>query len=115
HGEGSGEFVVTGGIGIGRVNGLLRESRFQFSQVVEHSLVFGAIAPNSRPVDFAVGSGSSTNDFKHPFGRVRARRQLRGTVSLKVAGKSRGLFSDITEVDSLTTLGEEQQAVETLE
>jgi len=94
---------------------LLRERRFQLSQVLADSLALGAIPPDSGPVNISVGSGSRANNFKHPLCRIGVGRQWRSTVSFKIAGEGGRLFSDLSKVDGLATGREEQQTIKSLE
>jgi hypothetical protein len=83
--------------------------------VLVDALALRTLAPDRRPIDITVRTGSGTNDLQHPFGRVSLDWKLGSTVAFEVAGKGRRLLANLAEVNCSSTLGEEQQTIETLE
>lgn len=87
-------------------------------QTLELGLDLGvllAVPPGLVPVDVRLGSRGSTDDLEHPLGRVRVVRAREATVGLEVLRHGSRVLADVAEVDSLAALGQEEQAVESLE
>ena len=113
--EGSGEFTVATGItrhfqSVGILGVVL-----QTLQLGLDSLILGAGAPSIVPVDLGVSTRSSTDNLKHPLGRVGISRALDTALAFEVGGHGLGVLANVTEVNGLTTLSQEEETIEALE
>lgn len=72
------------------------------------------ILPNFVPVR-SLSRRSSVDDLEHEFSRVLVILTVSSSIGLEVVKKCSGVLSDITEVDSLTALCQEEKAIEFLE
>jgi hypothetical protein len=77
-------------------------------------LPFGTFLPNNIPL-FALVVRTIVDDLKHVFSGVLLFAAGSSTVRLEVLEQRARVLSNVTEVNGLTTLGQEQQAVERLE
>jgi hypothetical protein len=73
-----------------------------------------ALLPYLMPVR-SLSLRSSIDDFEHEFSRVLVVFAVSSSVGLEVVEKCSGVLSNFTKVNSLTTLCQEEKAVELLE
>lgn len=86
----------------------------QFVDLFLNILGLVALLPYLMPVR-SLSRRSSIDNFEHEFSRVLIVLAVSSTIGLEVVKKCSGVLSDITEVDSLTTLCQKEKAVELLE
>jgi len=102
-------------VGVGRRLSFLRKLSAKSLELCLCLAVFGAVAPGLVPINVGVRTRGCTNDFEHPLGRIGIRRALMSTIAFEVRRQNVRTLANFAKVDSLTTSGEEEKTIETLE
>jgi hypothetical protein len=76
-------------------------------------LVLGTLVPGIGPIH--LGTGVTSNHFEDVLGGVLQWLTRASSVSFKVVQESRRVLANVSEVNSLSSLGKEKQAIESLE
>lgn len=98
--------------------GTLNSVRAFFNELVKfsmHILILRALAPGVEPVNVGVRSRGSADNLKHPFRGIGILGARKATIALEILDKCGCILANVAEVDSLTPLLKEEQALESLE